>query len=152
MANSKLAFIQTVKPLMDYSLIEGIEGLSSYATHPVVHEWAWRMLKEEEKVEYYWLAIVIIAEAVPSSSEKNFWILQRRFLPHAGRRVGYDLLEIHNNCDKQRNSIEDLIVLAAYHKLGILYRNQGKLSEAEEMYQRALQGREKAFFTETKAN
>jgi len=29
---------QTIKLLLGYSLAEGIEGLSSYATHPVVHE------------------------------------------------------------------------------------------------------------------
>ena len=32
-----------------------------------------------------------------------------------------------------------------YHNLGLLYANQGKLAEAEQMYQRALQGKEKAW-------
>ena len=36
----------------------------------------------------------------------------------------------------------------AYHQLGLLYLNQGKLAEAEQMYQRALQGREKALGAE----
>jgi tetratricopeptide (TPR) repeat protein len=31
------------------------------------------------------------------------------------------------------------------HNLGYLYANQGKLVEAEQMYQRALQGKEKAW-------
>jgi hypothetical protein len=34
--------------------------------------------------------------------------------------------------------------LATVHDLGILYRYQGKMAEAEEMYQRALAGYEKA--------
>src|ERR1700710_1632457 len=32
-----------------------------------------------------------------------------------------------------------------YHNLGLLYADQGKLVEAEQMYQRALQGKEKAW-------
>jgi tetratricopeptide (TPR) repeat protein len=35
-----------------------------------------------------------------------------------------------------------------YYNLGELYRNQGKLAIAELIYQRALQGREKALSTE----
>jgi hypothetical protein len=31
------------------------------------------------------------------------------------------------------------------HNLGLLYADQGKLDEAEKMYQRALQGKEKAW-------
>jgi len=34
--------------------------------------------------------------------------------------------------------------LYTVNSLGVLYRNQGKLKEAEEMYQRALKGYEKA--------
>jgi tetratricopeptide (TPR) repeat protein len=36
----------------------------------------------------------------------------------------------------------------AFHSLGFLYANQGKLDEAEKMYQRALQGYEKALGAE----
>ena len=35
-------------------------------------------------------------------------------------------------------------MLYAIHGLGILYADQGKLGEAEKMYQRALEGKEKA--------
>ena len=36
----------------------------------------------------------------------------------------------------------------AYHNLGHLYQGQDKLAEAEQMYQRALQGYEKALGAE----
>jgi tetratricopeptide (TPR) repeat protein len=36
----------------------------------------------------------------------------------------------------------------ACHNLGYLYADQGKLAEAEQMYQRALQGKEKAWGNE----
>ena len=145
MASSKLAFTQTIKLLLGYSLVEGTEGLSSYATHPVVHEWAWHMLEEEGRAEYCWLATVITGEAVPYKSEKEFWVLQRRLLPHADRCVGCDLAEINNSYDKQRNSKADILALAARHSLGNLYADQDKLGEAEKMYQRALDGYEKAW-------
>ncbi|CAI7626296.1 unnamed protein product [Penicillium crustosum] len=38
--------------------------------------------------------------------------------------------------------------LDTVHNLGILYRDQGKLKEAEEIYQRVLAGREKALGTD----
>ena len=147
-ASSKLAFTQTVKLLLNYSLVEGTEGLSSYAIHPVVHEWAWHMLEEEGRAEYCWLATIITGEAVPDYSEKEFWILQRRLLPHADRCVVCDLAGINNNYDKQRKSKANILALDARHILGLLYADQGKLDEAEKMYQRALQGYEKALGTE----
>jgi tetratricopeptide (TPR) repeat protein len=38
-----------------------------------------------------------------------------------------------------------IIAEPAVNNLGNLYKNQGKLEEAEKMYQRALQGKEKAW-------
>jgi tetratricopeptide (TPR) repeat protein len=40
------------------------------------------------------------------------------------------------------------MMLGAIHGLGMLYKDQGKLGEAETMYQRALQGKEKALGAE----
>ena len=63
-------FARTIKLLLDYFLAEGIEGLSSYATHPVVQEWAWQ-IQEDMQSEYSWLVAVIIGSAVPHESEKE---------------------------------------------------------------------------------
>jgi tetratricopeptide (TPR) repeat protein len=41
--------------------------------------------------------------------------------------------------------------LDAVNKLGFLYKHQGKLKEAEEMYQRALKGYEKALGSDHKS-
>jgi tetratricopeptide (TPR) repeat protein len=40
---------------------------------------------------------------------------------------------------------DDKLAYYYYHNLGLLYVDQGKLVEAEQMYQRALQGYEKAW-------
>jgi tetratricopeptide (TPR) repeat protein len=39
---------------------------------------------------------------------------------------------------------ERVVILDAIHQLGSLYADQGKLGEAEKMFERALQGYEKA--------
>jgi tetratricopeptide (TPR) repeat protein len=90
--------------------------------------------------------------AVPGSSTRDYSALQRRLLLHAqacssqivkSGTVWCGRAESDNNRDveegKERNT-----VLVAVHFLGILYANQGKLDEAEQMYERALRGYEAA--------
>ncbi|CAJ2505559.1 Uu.00g129530.m01.CDS01 [Anthostomella pinea] len=66
----------------------------------------------------------------------------------------YGLVEVHSSSDEQIESkgssfavLKKSIIMdeleVAYHNLGLLYSDQGKLNETEEMYQRALQGKEK---------
>jgi len=40
MAANELRFTEAVKLLQSYSMIERLEDLKSYETHPVVHRWA----------------------------------------------------------------------------------------------------------------
>lgn len=64
----------------------------------------------------------------------KWWLTQRRLLKHAVRCS--DLL-----LDWR---LEENGIAEAYHNLGSLYMDLGKLDEAEKMYLRALQGYEKA--------
>ena len=147
-ASSKLAFIQTIKLLLGYSLVERTEGSPGYAMHPVLHEWAWQTQEEERRAEYLWLAAVIVGEAVPDKSEKESWVMQRRLLSHADRcvRCGLGSVDSRRSIGGQSNA--DTVMLAALHNIGRLYADQGKLDEAEKMYQQALQGYKKALGTE----
>ncbi|KUJ16015.1 uncharacterized protein LY89DRAFT_101127 [Mollisia scopiformis] len=61
--------------------------------------------------------------------------MQRRLLQHAARCSHLALNSL----------VVDDGLADEYHNLGILYSVQGKLVEAEQMYQRALQGYEKAW-------
>src|SRR5437773_7526126 len=74
--------------------------------------------------------------------EKNYPMKQRRLLPHANR-LSQSLHKKHV-LDSRPNEIYDTSYLHGLHSLGRLYGNQGKLAEAEAMYQRALAGKEKA--------
>ncbi|KAF7139716.1 hypothetical protein CNMCM5793_007554 [Aspergillus hiratsukae] len=78
------------------------------------------------------LALICVGHTVPSMSDRNYAELQRRLIPHA-------------NYVRHRDwGNGNIVVWGACLGLGNLYRNQGKLKEAEEMYQRALAGYDKA--------
>jgi tetratricopeptide (TPR) repeat protein len=75
-----------------------------------------------------------VAAKIPSTTEKNWWLIQRRLLQHATRQTLF--------ITDGRVSTDKLSWI--FYKLGLLYADQGKLVEAEEMYVRALQGKEAA--------
>jgi len=151
-ASSKLEFSRAMQLLRNYSLIEEMEGLTSYATHPVVHRWAYHYQGKHSASELGRLAVVTVGWAVPVRSTRDYWVMERRLLPHvqAGPRW------VENSCKKQSiqgdrscntdidRGEEQQTLLDAIQLLGSLYWNQGKLGEAEQMYNRALQGTEKA--------
>src|SRR5262249_32770443 len=66
---------------------------------------------------------------------KNWWVLQQRLLQHAAKHVQF--------ITEGKVKLEGMEW--ALHRLGDLYKNQGKLAEAEGMYTWALQGKEEAF-------
>ncbi len=66
--------------------------------------------------------------------EPEYWWAQRRHIQHADRN--FEIIKEGFHLDAEEGGW-------VFHKLGYLYANQGRLSEAEDMYQRALRGREK---------
>ena len=151
-ASNELKFTRAIQLLRNYSLIEDVEDLASYATHPVVHRWAYHFQSEDSRVELAQLAVVVVGTAVPHSSTRDYSTMQRRLLPHAqvcsrwvsageiGRRT-----RRHDTDDEDFDETKEKVAtLDAFHQLGLLYANQGKLVEAEKMYRRVLQEYEKA--------
>jgi tetratricopeptide (TPR) repeat protein len=136
-AGCETDFLHAVKALLGFSLIQSRSGSDGYSLHPVVQDWCQGyMLDKKIKDEVNGIAIISIGLSVPHSSKPQYWTLQQRLLPHADR-----ILEMVQD-------IESLsahpIVLDTINNLGILYKAQGKLQEAETMYQRALAGKETA--------
>ena len=81
---------------------------------------------------------MIVGLAVPGQSEPEYWVMQQRLITHANRCVEqYHSAEQCDRMDEEESS-------DAFHSLGYLYADQGKLAEAEKMYRRALSGYEKA--------
>jgi tetratricopeptide (TPR) repeat protein len=148
LVRSKHTFLRSIKLLLGYSLIEEMEGLSSYATHPDVHEWAWQVQEQKVRQRNCWLAAIIIGMAVPDDFEKEFWILQQRLLPHADRYMWCSLEGTDCRHEIPKNLDSDVIVSESLHGMVDLFSGQGKLGEAEKMYERALQGKEGALGVE----
>ena len=138
LVRSEISFNRVIKILLAYSLVESHQGTESYSIHPVVHDWCMESISNND-LELMMLAPTIVGLAAPSQSEPEYWVIQQRLLPHANRCV--QQLPAINVLDASRDHDSD----HAFHNLGILYADQGKLAEAEKMYQRALDGKEKAW-------
>ncbi|KAH6975787.1 hypothetical protein EDB80DRAFT_900003 [Ilyonectria destructans] len=142
MARNVVQFLDTIGLLLRYSMIETQEGSTgSYSMHPVVHRWASFLDGDEQKHESARLAIMVVGSSVPRRESREYWVLQQKLLPHAERCAGW-MREVLSGADVWY--IRDDLVMDSLHMLGILYSDQGKFKEAEEMYERALEGREKA--------
>ncbi|KAF1828816.1 hypothetical protein BDW02DRAFT_562334 [Decorospora gaudefroyi] len=154
-ATSEVKFSRAMQLLHRYSLVEEAARATettSYATHPVVHQWAHHSQGKRFTTELSRLAVVAVGWAVPASSTRDYSALQRRLLPHAQACSGQIVKSGTVWCgrakgDKNRDVEEAKelnAVLDAVHCLGLLYADQGKLGKAEQMYDRALRGYEEA--------
>jgi tetratricopeptide (TPR) repeat protein len=133
--SSVIAFKIGVKALIGFSLLEAKEQEGGYSMHPVVQDWCSHLSSADitlNSTQLNELALVSVGYTVPSARVRNYSKLQQRLIPHADYVRSRD-------CPGY-----DIAVWGAFHGLGDLYFGQGKLQEAEEMYQRALAGKEKA--------
>jgi tetratricopeptide (TPR) repeat protein len=150
--SNELKFIDAVQLLRNYSMIESIQGLPSYTTHPVVHKWAFHMQEPEQRVDLARAAILVVGFAVPHNSTKEYWTTQRRLFSHAQScsqwildseavpsAKGWESSHIAGTDEECRRDVLDAIA-----RLGLLFLDQDKLGKAEKMYQRALQGYKQA--------
>jgi len=133
-------FRNAVETLLNYSLVESHSLPNSYAMHSVVHDWCFELFREDSAQEMTQIVLIAVGQAVPYGKDLENLILERRLLSHASRYVqctGYGHI--------LGGLIDELsIVLDSLFNLGVLFRHQGRLAEAEAMYQRALVGKEKA--------
>lgn len=136
------SFNSAVRVLCDYGLVEpdlssrtrGTES-RGYDMHACVHMWAVHVLNKEPDDEMARLAMQCVVAHMLLDTGQGYWIVQRRLMRHADRCLamlttsGVSLAE------------GDQWIL---HNLGKLYKDQGRLNDAEATYKRALQGYEKA--------
>ncbi|KAH6881067.1 hypothetical protein B0T10DRAFT_609259 [Thelonectria olida] len=139
LACNTVRFLEAIGLLLRYSMIETQEGSNgSYSVHPVVHRWASYLEGNQQKNESARLALMIIGFSVPRKETREYWVLQQKLLPHAERCAGW----VREAAEGIWNS-GDESAITSLHMLGILYKDQGKFKEAEEMYERALEGYKK---------
>lgn len=138
LAGSEIDFKRIMKNLLANSLIESYRDRESYSMHPVVHDWCVETISRGQH-DLMVATLMIVGAAAPGDLEAEYWLLEQRLLPHVDR------------CVQQIDDLEGLHWLKsaeavdALHNLGILYADQGKHGEAEKMYRRALDGKEKAW-------
>ncbi|KAH7116610.1 hypothetical protein B0J13DRAFT_514290 [Dactylonectria estremocensis] len=142
MARNEVRFLDSIGLLLRYSMVETQEGSTgSYSMHPVVHRWASFLDDDRQKHESARLALIVVGSSVPMRESREYWVLQQKLLPHAERCAEW-MQEALAGADVWY--IGDELVMGSLHMLGLLYSDQGKFKEAEEMYERALEGKEKA--------
>ncbi|KAN0073072.1 HET domain containing protein [Elaphomyces granulatus] len=141
LTKDELTFNEAVRVLSYYGLVEvdmsSQERIESrgYSIHGCVHSWTVHVLNQKWDYDLVKLALKCVGSHVPREESAKWWLTQRRLLQHAAR-CSHAVLN---------GMVTDDGMEWALHKLGDLYVDQGKLDEAEKMYQRALQGCEKAW-------
>ncbi|KAN0072346.1 hypothetical protein V8E54_009275 [Elaphomyces granulatus] len=140
LTKDELSFNEAVRVLSDHGLVEvdmsSQELIESrgYSIHGCVHLWTIYALNQEWDYNLAKLALKFVGLHVPENESAKWWLTQRRLLQHAAR------------CSRAvlNGMVTGRGIEWALHNLGNLYMGQGKLDEAEKMYQRALQEFEKA--------
>jgi tetratricopeptide (TPR) repeat protein len=141
LTEDKLNFDRCMRVLCDHGLADAnasniyeVES-TGYGVHACVHSWMRAVLNDDLNLELKAVALKCIASHVPEQSEPQWSLVQRRLLDHANRCVEGVLREPLNSPN----------LAWAYDTFGSLYMNQAKMEEAEEMYIRALRGKEEAW-------
>ena len=134
-------FRKAVRILLAYSLIEAKEDSDAFAMHPVVHDWCRETLDASSCHEFVSLAITIIGYAVPNRSERNYWEVELRLLPHSSRCIAH--LDHFVEESLQQDALLDLN--EAVLELGMLCTDQWKFAEAEALFQWVLESHKKNF-------
>ncbi|KAF2804401.1 tetratricopeptide repeat domain-containing protein [Mytilinidion resinicola] len=140
LTEDELSFNQTARLLCDHGLAEVDKSLKEiglesrgYSMHSCVHSWTVHVLNQEWDSRTASLALQCVGSHVRDNNASH--VTQRRLIRHAAKCWSSVVNHVVG---------EDGIEWALY-SFGYLYADQGKLIEAEEMYQRALQGYEKAW-------
>ena len=133
--NDEFEFKECMGLLRKYSFVDAKTESSSFSMHPVLHHWCSHAF-ERDKATMGWLAVIVVASAVPNRDELNSIFVGRRLLPHCDHV--YSMLQ-----EDFWNEDYQLSVGSACYWLGRLCKDQGKMKEAEDLYLRALITREK---------
>ncbi|KAN0104318.1 Tetratricopeptide repeat domain containing protein [Hyaloscypha variabilis] len=139
LTNDELNFNEAIMLLCNFGLVDPDPspqqvGPRGYSVHSCVHSWTVSVLNREWDESLARLALTCVASKVPTTDEKDWWLSQRRILQHATRQ---NVFIVDGKLDMDG-------LYWAFHNLGLLYKGQSKLAEAEKMYIRALQGNEEA--------
>ena len=143
-ADDKINFNECIELLLKYFFIDTKTESSSFSMHSVLHHWCFHAFEEDE-ITMSWLVVIIVAFAVSSEIVLDYSLIQKRLLSHCDRVYSRLQRCIHQDLMNEK----DLSFLSdACHWLEILYKNQDKMKEVENMYLWALTEYEKIWNSE----
>lgn len=71
-ATDEVEFLQVVRLLRSYCLIESLRGSSTHGTHSVVHQWAFHMQDKHQRAELSRVAVLVIGYTVPDKHATEY--------------------------------------------------------------------------------
>lgn len=140
LTKDELGFHEAMRVLSDHGLVGAGEPLlelvesQGYSIHGCVHSWTVHVLNKEWDYNLAKVAVQSVALHTHEGQADRLWMTERRLLQHAAR-CSYIIL---------KDLLVDDDMDWAYFNFGVLYADQDKLAEAEQMYERALRGYETA--------
>ena len=135
LAGSSLEFSNAMGLLKAYSMIDS-QVAGSYSMHSVPHQWSRSLSLDADALSLLSISVCVLASTVLGDHEKEHWKSDRRVIQH--------VLHASNESRILRILAQQQHVAEAAHWLAMLLDRQGKLGQAEQMYKRALAGKEKA--------
>ncbi|PQE23326.1 WD40 YVTN repeat-like-containing domain protein [Rutstroemia sp. NJR-2017a BBW] len=148
LVKSRVRFNKAMSKLQEYSLVEAEADIQvgQYSLHTCVHDWTLEYLNQEIDAELYCTTISIIAKNTMPDTELEYWIINRRLGQYISRLESTAAEDIYQRALKGYEKVwgpEHTSTLNTVGNLDILYADQGKMVEVEEMFQRALKGKGK---------
>jgi tetratricopeptide (TPR) repeat protein len=139
LSGSELEFSSAMGLLNAYSLAESTGG-GSYTMHPVLHRHIRSLLSDHEESSLLLISVCVLGIIASSENDVGHWKLDRRLLQH--------VLHVSAQLHAPHTLAEQQVPASVTSKLGNLLQRQGKLLEAEQMYQRTLASHEESLGTD----
>ena len=138
-----LAFASAMGRLVEYCFVEGHTTTESYSMHACVHDWTLHGLNRDIDVANYWFAFDCVAGSIGDEDWGSLSLLKfQRLAAHAARLIHDRFRGVWN-----LESTFDQRINGAFNIAGML-KQQIRYNSAKKIYERALQGYEKALGAE----
>ncbi|KAJ9656251.1 hypothetical protein H2198_005102 [Neophaeococcomyces mojaviensis] len=138
--NELISFESVMSTLVDYCFVEVQYTTQSYSMHNCVHDWVLGELNAEVDSQLYWYAFDCVAASIDRDDWDLLELVKYARVSRHGVRLTHYRFEV---CDKSDGGLFERLDAAEW--TANMLNKQAQLLAAEQMYLRALAGKEKAF-------
>ena len=133
-ATDELSFLDALSVLSQYSLVIANEGVG-FSIHPVVHSWClYNIVTLRQREQLCSKALSMVTEMVPLSEGTEDLSIARRLVPHA-----------RTSATRYLSITEDESITYELHTIADFVSDWERSNVVENLYLRALKGKEKAW-------